>query len=619
MRSRWALLVGIVALGALVSGVPAAASSGGSTAATSKIDPWLEQRLRSGDSDSFIVLFDRSSDLRLALESIPSETTDRGRAVFERLRSRSATSQAAARRWLDALRVPYRSLYIVNGLRVRGDLALVRALASRFDVVRIVGDPKVRGIETTPTTRAPDAACGQPYGISAIRADQVWTLDGAHGEGIVVASADTGVQWDHPAIRAGYRGWDGVSASHDYNWHDAIQDLAIPLDDQGHGTHTVGTMVGDDGAGNRIGVAPAARWIGCRNMDHGTGRPSTYLECNQFFLAPWSHGGDPETDGDPSRAPDVINNSWGCPPSEGCDPRVLEDSFVTLRAAGILAVAAAGNSGPFCATVTDPPAIYEEAFVAGATDSTNTLTLFSSRGPVTVDGSSRVRPDIAAPGSDVCSAYPTDSYANLSGTSMASPHTAGAAALFWSARPQLRNLLRITRCVMDRSSSRTVRLPFSQRCGGTSSQNRPNNMFGWGLVDVYAAVHFGPDGDSDGVADACDCAAADGGAYDPPAEVRGVGFESDKQTLLWSSLSREAGNGTVYDVVRGGLADLRAQGTIGGAGCLAGGVAGTSWPDPSEPIMGDGLYYVVRGRNPCGEGSWGAASSGAPRSHAGCP
>jgi subtilisin family serine protease len=581
-----------------------------------KIDAWLLDRLQTVDTDSFLVLFDRSETLRTALASVEGKARPAA-GVYELLRTRARTTQDAVRRWLDASGIRYRPLYIVNGLEVSGSLGLARSLAARREVVRVVGNPAVRGIETS--SSAVLAACGRPYGVTKIRADQVWSLDGARGEGVVVASSDTGVQWDHPALIGKYRGWDGQAAHHDFNWHDAIQDLAEPLDDNSHGTHTTGTMVGEDAAsGEQIGVAPGAKWIACRNMDHGVGRPSTYLDCNQYFLAPYPHGGNPETDGDPSKAPDVTNNSWGCPPSEGCDPLVLEDSFAALQAAGILPVAAAGNSGFSCATVTDPPAIYREAFVAGATDSSNTLAFFSSRGPVTVDGSNRIRPDVSAPGVSVCSSVPVNAYATFDGTSMASPHTAGAAALLWSARPQLKNLIAITRCVLSRSANSSVGLQFSQSCGGTPRTARPNNMFGWGLVDAYGAVHYGPDGDGDGVANPCDCAASNAGAYAAPGEVHGVGF-ADRSTVQWDSLAREAGNGTVYDLVRGSLGDLRGSGSITSAVCVAGGASSTSFVDTATPMPDQGYYFLVQGRNTCGSGGWGTNSAGALRTHANCP
>ena len=133
-----------------------------------------------------------------------------------------------------------------------------------------------------------EAVAAVGWNIVRVEADQVWGL-GYTGRGVVVGGQDTGYQWDHPALIGRYRGWDGAAASHDYNWHDAIHsgggicgyDTTAPCDDNGHGTHTLGTAVGDDGGVNRIGVAPGARWIGCRNMNQGVGTPATYAECFQ--------------------------------------------------------------------------------------------------------------------------------------------------------------------------------------------------------------------------------------------------------------------------------------------------------------------------------------------------
>jgi hypothetical protein len=594
----------------------AASDASGPPPHEAKIADWLTHRLEKGGEDSFIVLFDDPSSLKATLAGSPQDRP-RGRPVYDRLRARAATLQAEVRRSLRDAGIPFRSLYIVNGLAVRGNLGLARALAARSDVVRIVGDPLVRGIETD--LLAPAAPDSLEWGVSRINADDVWTLDANRGEGIVVASADTGVSWTHPALQTAYRGWNGTTASHDYNWFDPIDGLPAPFDDNNHGTHTTGTMIGDDGLGNQIGVAPKARWIGCRNMDRGNGTPSTYIACNQFFLAPYPIGGDPEEDGDPSKAPDIVNNSWGCPPIEGCDPDALQGSFAALRAAGILAVVAAGNSGSACSSVDDPPSIYEESFVVGASDSSNRLASFSSRGPVTIDGSGRLRPDVAAPGVSVRSSLPSGGYAAASGTSMASPHVAGAAALLWAGKPQVRGLVDLSRCLLSQSAATVLTLTVSQTCGGTAVASRPNNMWGYGLVDAFAAIHLGPDADADGIPDACDCAASAPGAYDAPEEAVGAAFAADRATLSWESWAQAAGAGTLYDVVRGDLGVLRTTGTIGTADCLGAPSSSASRSDSTVPAAGTGFYYVVQARNACGDGGWGAGSDGVPRTHAICP
>ena len=312
------------------------------------------------------------------------------------------------------------------------------------------------------------------------------------GQGITVAGADTGQRWTHNALKSHYRGWDGQNADHDYNWHDSIHDgvgnpcgndSPEPCDDNGHGTHTIGTVVGDDGAGNQIGMAPGAKWIGCRNMDQGNGTPARYVECMEFFLAPYPVNGNPN-EGDPLKAPDVTSNSWVCPPSEGCSANTLQAAVEAQAAAGIMMVAGAGNDGPDCSTVFYPPALYEASYTVGALNTgTDTIASFSSLGPVTVDQSNRIKPDITAPGTNTRSSYNTsdDAYASLSGTSMATPHIAGAMALLWCARPDLRHDIAGSRTVVDNAAH----VISSTQCGDPGP---PNNVYGWGRVDVSAAV-----------------------------------------------------------------------------------------------------------------------------------
>jgi subtilisin family serine protease len=243
----------------------------------------------------------------------------------------------------------------------------------------------------------------------------------------------------------------------------------------------MGTIVGDDGAGNAIGVAPEARWIGCRNMDQGWGSPATYIECFEFFLAPYPVGGDP-AQGDPALAPDVINNSWGCPPSEGCDAEhiaLLRQVVENVRAAGIMVVASAGNSGPSCGSVKTPPGMYAATYTVGATQIDDTITSFSSRGTE----SALLKPDLTAPGDDVRSSMPNGTYGLSDGTSMASPHVVGAVALLWSARPDLRGEITATEDLLNAAA-----LPrYSTQCGDPPA-TVPNAVYGWGRLDAQAAV-----------------------------------------------------------------------------------------------------------------------------------
>jgi len=451
-----------------------------------KVQPSVLVRANAG-SVPFLIFMKERADLSGAAKL--ASKVERGYWVYEQLNRVADRSQRDVLAMLDAYGVAYQRFWAANMILSGGSIDLIKSLASREDVRGIYANPTVHfpePMESGGSNNGPDSI---EWNVIQIGAVDVWT-QGFFGQGIVVGGEDTGYQWDHPALINHYRGWDGAAATHDYNWHDSIHsgggvcgaDSPFPCDDYGHGTHTMGTMVGDDGANNQIGVAPGATWIGCRNMDRGNGTPATYTECFQWFIAPTDLSGQ---NPDPTMAPHVINNSWGCPPSEGCtDPNVLRDVVEATRAAGIVVVVSAGNSGSGCSSVTDPAAIYEASFSVGATSSSDTIAGFSSRGPVIIDGSNRLKPDISAPGVGVRSSVPRNSYGSLNGTSMAGPHVVGAVALILSAAPQLiglpddiQNLLEMT--ALPRTTT--------QSCGGISGDQVPNNTYGWGRVDAFAA------------------------------------------------------------------------------------------------------------------------------------
>jgi hypothetical protein len=313
---------------------------------------------------------------------------------------------------------------------------------------------------------------------------------------VIVGGQDTGYEWDHPALINQYRGYDPetMNADHNYNWHDAIQTSSnnpcptpspYPCDDHNHGTHTMGTMVGTDGGANQIGVAPGAKWMACRNMDLGDGTPETYLDCFQWFLAPTNIVG---TNPDPSKAPHVINNSWACPPSEGCDGassiEPLRQAVVSLKNAGVVVVVSNGNNGGICSTTVYPPATFEESFSVGATDINEIIANFSSKGPSLYNGT-HLKPEVSAPGVSVRSSFRNASYGTSSGTSMAGPHVAGAVALIISANPGLAGQVETIEDILMETA--TTRLSTND-CGGIPTGTSPNNTYGHGIINALAAV-----------------------------------------------------------------------------------------------------------------------------------
>ncbi len=405
---------------------------------------------------------------------------ERGRYVYEVLTKTARRSQRELRRELDAKGIPYRAHYVVNMLAIpNADANLVRALSARDDVARIELNPRVKKLSAYfEPEQEPQPSI--PWNLTLINADKVWEM-GITGKGVIVAGADTGVDWLHPALIRTYRGYSGEDeiADHNYNWFDAVENSPEPIDPGAHGTLTLGVVVGTE-EHIRTGVAFESQWIACRNMEYdGYGTPERYIGCMEFFLAPFPLEGDPMTDGDPSKAPQVINNSWGCPPQEGCEPETLKEAVERVRAAGILFVAAAGNQGPTCSSVVDPPAIYEAAFTVGATTRDDKIAHFSSRGPVTLWGTEQIEPDVSAPGVSIRGPMPGGSYLSVGGTSLAAPHVTGIAALMLSAAPHLKGRVEVLEELIRQTAQ-----PKVGDCGG----DRPNNSFGWGRVDALAAV-----------------------------------------------------------------------------------------------------------------------------------
>ncbi len=410
------------------------------------------------------------------------DVDERRTQAYRELTQWANETQADLRETLDRLGVEYTPYYLVNAMEVRGGMLIRLYLLTRPEVDRIIPSPRLRpvppaedsALADVPLAPAPESV---QWNVKMIGADKVWEEFGVRGEGIVIGQSDSGVDVHHPELKDSYRGKTEGDA---YNWFDPWNGKPSPYDESGHGTHTLGTIVGKNG----IGIAPGATWFACMNLYRNLGNPALYLDCLQFMLAPFPRGGDPFVDGDPTRAADVLNNSWGCPSIEGCDPNALLDAANHLRDAGIFVVVSTGNDGPNCGTVSAPLSLYDSVFSVGAIDQDGNVTEFSSRGPVTVDGSNRMKPDIVAPGRDIFSALPGGMYGTLEGTSMAGPHVVGAVALLWSADPSLIGDIDRTEQILIETAK-----PYTGSTSiGCFEGDVPNAAYGYGIVDVYAAV-----------------------------------------------------------------------------------------------------------------------------------
>ncbi len=398
--------------------------------------------------------------------------------VYATLVDNANGTQAGIRQVLDSFHIAYTPYYLENSIEIQADPLLRLWLATRPEVDRVLDSPHMRPLpQIPPSTGGSASAPSQPdWNLTMIGADRVWNELQVTGQGIVVGQSDSGADGQHPDLAPSYRGKD---ASNDYNWLDPWYGSRSPTDAGFHGTHTLGTMVGKS-----TGVAPGATWIGCVNLARNLGNPALYLNCMQFMLAPFPQDGDPLKDGDPARGANIINNSWGCPDMEGCDPNALLAATQALQAAGVFVESSAGNDGPACETVRDPISLYSAAYSTGAIDQSGQLASFSSRGPVTADGSGRIKPDIVAPGVDVLSTLPGDTYGRFSGTSMAGPHVVGVVALMWSANPALIGNIERTEQILDQTAK-----PYSGALPACpQSDGRPSSAVGYGVVDAYAAV-----------------------------------------------------------------------------------------------------------------------------------
>ena len=395
-----------------------------------------------------------------------ASVAERRRAVFDERSGFAEASQGGLRVALgSALRsgraTSVKYLWIVNAAIVTADATTAQAIAARSDVAAVLED-EVFTVEGGPAAPAPDG--GNPeWNIQRVGAPATWAL-GVRGAGVVVGSIDTGVIWTHPALKRQYRGWNGTSATHDYNWADFVGNGAEPYDDVGHGTHTIGTTVGDDDTGNQIGVAPDAMWIAAKACSDEEGcSSSTLLEAMEWMQAPTNAAG---LYPDPSKAPDIVINAWNFPGN--CSGNMLlRDVLVSWRAAGILPVSSGGNN-----YVTPRPACYPESFAVGVTDANDILQSWSGHGP-SPSPWNEIKPDLSAPGVDIRSADTNGGYALRTGTSMSAPHVAGVAALIESYAPglsldDLEGLLTVT--ASDRGDA------------------GPDNAYGAGIVDALAAL-----------------------------------------------------------------------------------------------------------------------------------
>jgi subtilisin-like proprotein convertase family protein len=480
-RSLLFVSIIVVAVALPAGASPIVADGSGTSQAT--IEPKVLDEISEDGQTTFWVLLREEADLTPA-HSI-TDRTERGEFVYDRLTDVAERSQVRLRSLLDARGVRYRSFWIVNSIEVTAGQDVLNAVAALPEVAEIEAD-RVYRIPDPVKTNPGDRILATEWGLNAINAPQVWSTFGVRGESIVVGSIDSGVRYTHEAVNLQYRGRNSDGTyDHNYNWHDPSNICGnpslAPCDNNDHGTHTMGTMVGDDADTDQIGVAPKATWITAKGCETNTCSRPALLSSAQFMLAPTDLANQ---NPDPAKRPHIVNNSWGG--NNGADTW-YQSAVQAWVASGIFPSFANGNAGPGCGTV-GAPASYPESFGVGGFAENGAIYGNSSRGPSPVGGAG-IKPQVTAPAVAVrSSTADTDSsYAAFTGTSMATPHVSGTVALMWSAAPALAGDIAATRALLTQTAVDTSDLT----CGGTPENN---NVWGEGKLDAFAAVDLSPRG-----------------------------------------------------------------------------------------------------------------------------
>ena len=424
-------------------------------------------------------------------------------AVVRALRARATATQKSLRGLLQLRKAQGKvslvsPLWILNAIEVTAEPDVIQELASR---------PEVQSVEPVTTIQAPEpaAAATAELNIERVNAPALWGL-GFRGQGIVVANMDTGVDGSHPELAARWRG--GTNSWYDPNG----QHPTTPVDVSGHGTETMGVMVGGDAGGTSIGMAPDAKWIAVKIFnDSGFATTVGIHRGFQWLLDP---DGNPAT----ADAPNVVNNSWTMG-SFGCNLEFQLD-LRNLRAASILPVFAAGNSGP-TANTSLSPANNPEALAVGATNDVDGIASFSSRGSSSCE--QPIYPQVSAPGVDIETTGLYGLYTSQSGTSLAAPHVSGALALLLSAFPNL---------PVDRQEAALETGAVDLGVVG------PDDAFGFGRLDArtsYDWLNAAPDFTVS--AGPSSLSAAPGSAVSYSVSVAGVNGFADDVSLSLNGLS----------------------------------------------------------------------------------
>jgi len=463
---------------------------------TVSIDQAVQNEMQKTGSASYWVEFENTADLSPAYSM---NWQDRGWFVYNTLKEQADRTQVQAINVLERAGTTYESFWINNSIFVSQSnnqvlssfqsLPNVIAISAQKDYI-LYEPEEIQSMDNSPQAIEP--------GLGQVKAPDAWALDYT-GEGVVVANIDTGVLFTHEALVNSYRGNNGDGTfTHDYNWFnpkDQSDNIPRDGDKYGHGTHTMGTMVGDDGGANQIGIAPGAQWFACAGCPDGNCPDSVLLACGEFITAPTTTDGN---NPNPDMRPNVVNNSWG-------DCRRYYNNWYegvinAWLAAGIYPVFSNGNNtncgyskNPPLNTVGNP-ARYGKVTGVGSSNTTGgTYGTHSNKGPTDdldtinpTDGFDMLKPQVVAPGSYIRSSTNSsdNEYLSMGGTSMSAPHVSGQIALIMQAAPCLVG----NYAVVENLIESTATPIFHNDKSDLTPTNHPNFATGWGEINALAAV-----------------------------------------------------------------------------------------------------------------------------------
>lgn len=415
--------------------------------------------------------------LKYKLSKIKPSRKLRHNLVINWLKQNAESSQSDLLQYLEEKKrdgsvADFRSFWITNAISLIATKEQIRSIVQRSDVEIIYPDYPISLIDPVSDPQLSLQDLGD-RSLDAIGVREVWRM-GYTGKGRLVCSFDTGVEGMHPALMDSWRGNNGGNLS--CSWLDPYNST-YPYDLKGHGTHTMGIMVGKTEQ-DTTGVAFNAQWICAGVVDRGKDFSSTISDILSAFEWAVDPDGNPETLDD---VPDVINNSWGIPllVHQPCE-QTFWQAIDNVEAAGVVTIFAAGNEGPDSMTIRTPADRISSpynTFSVGAVDA-NTFSYpvadFSSRGPSGCD-SVTIKPEVCAPGVKVNSTYLNGSYRLMSGTSMAAPFVSGAVGILREYNPEA-TVEEIKQALISSASDL-----------GPAGED---NAYGWGLINVKKALEL---------------------------------------------------------------------------------------------------------------------------------